>query len=155
MTNMRYVSMGEKDWDIPLLQRNIGHRYVLDIILWLSISTLQRTLYGGKGADRCFPLMSPPVKRCHCPGPPVAYIHTYRQLAWRQTKKTWGLKHNIKNCVFAAEKIVKTSSWMFSFEQFAKCLLSKEGEALRKWDMTSLSWSKNFSLSLLIFLASW
>ena len=60
-------------------------------------------------------------------GPPVTYIHTYRQLAWRETKKD-----NIKDCVFAAEKIVKTSSWLFSFEQFAKCLLSKEGEALRK-----------------------
>ena len=81
-------------------------------------------------------------------------IHTHISSAGLVTRLE-SKKGNIKDCVFEQKTFVKTSSWLFSFEQFAKCLLSKEGEAFRKWDMTSLSWSKNFTLDLLIFLASW
>ena len=147
-----------------------------DIILWLSISTFQRTLYGGKGADRGFPLMSPPVKRCHCPARPPRRIHTHISSAGLVTRlnriESW--KAISKIVLLQQKTFVKTSSWLFSFKQFAKCFLSKEGEALRKWDilklikelypgpahfpglrqwdMTSLSWSKNLTL---VFLASW
>ena len=85
---------------------------------------------------------------------PPRRIHTHISSAGLVTRLE-SKKDNIKDCVFEQKTFVKTSSWLFSFEQFAKCLLSKEGEALRKWDMTSLSWSKNFTLDLLIFLASW
>ena len=58
-------------------------------------------------------------------------IHTHISSAGLVTRLE-SKKGNIKDCVFEQKTFVKTSSWLFSFEQFAKCLLSKEGEALRK-----------------------
>ena len=103
-------------------------------------------------------------------------IHTHISSAGLVTRlnriESW--KAISKIVLLQQKTFVKTSSWLFSFKQFAKCFLSKEGEALskwdilklikelypgpahfpglRQWDMTSLSWSKNLTL---VFLASW